>query len=101
MTTIGSRNFGEDAQGDLPKVHGAVFPGDIRPGDPVGAHVEVPNWPPGAPQRRALQVWRLSPLGIEVVPDPALHFEPGTRLQLKLRLGHQVSDLQGLVVTSK
>ncbi|WP_242344451.1 N-acyl amino acid synthase FeeM domain-containing protein [Anaeromyxobacter terrae] len=86
------------ALGPRDPVHGAVLPGDVRPGDPVFAQVRVAGAPgPGA----SGQVWRMSPLGVELVRSPALAaVSPGDALDLTLRVGGSVSSFTGLRVAA-
>jgi predicted GNAT family N-acyltransferase len=75
-------------------VHGAVLPADVRPGDPIAAQVSMPG---GSERQLPTRVWRISPLGVELVrprelPRPLL----GTPLDLSLRIGASVSDFRAL-----
>ncbi len=76
------------------RIHGVVHPADVRPGDPIAAQLRAP----GRPGRQlASRVWRISPLGVEVVRPRELPAPiPGTPLDLTLRIGPSVSDFRGL-----
>ncbi len=74
-------------------IHGAVQPAEVRPGDPVAAQVRVPGGSSQLPSR----VWRISPLGVELVrpselPRPLV----GTPLDVSLRIGASVSEFRAL-----
>jgi predicted GNAT family N-acyltransferase len=75
-------------------IHGPIHPADVRPGDPVSAHLR----PPGQPDRQVpSRVWRISPMGVELVRPlelPAILV--GTPLDITLRIGPSVSDFRAL-----
>jgi predicted GNAT family N-acyltransferase len=75
-------------------IHGAVQPADVRPGDPITAQVRLPGRPEWHLPSR---VWRLSPLGVELVrPRELPRLLVGTPLDLSLRIGASVSDFPAL-----
>ena len=75
-------------------IHDAVQPADVRPGDPIAAQVRVPG---AADRMLSTRVWRISPLGVELVqPRELSHLPVGTPLDLRLRIGTCVSDFQAL-----
>lgn len=83
--------------GHLENVHGPVIPADVRLGDPVLAHL----WVPGGPARGVpAQVWRISPLGVELLRPPELRLSPGTTVDLTVRIGRSASTFHSLSVTS-
>lgn len=76
------------------RIHGAVQPADVRPGDPVTAHLRWPGWPD---RQLPSRIWRISPLGVELVRPPDLpQILVGTPLDLTLRIGPSVSDFRAL-----
>ena len=80
-------------------VHGPMRPADVRPGDPIFARVR-----PAASRderEQTTQVWRISPLGVELLKPPAVTgLGPGETFDLKLRIGTQASEFCGLEVAS-
>lgn len=79
-------------------IHGAVVPADVRPGDPVAALVRAPGR-----SRRATpaQVWRVSPLGVELVRPAELGVAGvGEELELLLRIGRSTAAFPSLPVIS-
>ncbi len=80
-------------------VHGNVQPADVRPGDPVAARARLSS-ARGQPDVPA-QIWRLSPLGVEIVRPPALaSVESGARIDLSLRIGQDRATFTGLEIAS-
>jgi predicted GNAT family N-acyltransferase len=78
-------------------IHGAISPADVRPGDPVSAHVRVAS----RADELAAQVWRLSPLGVELVRSPALaSVAPGDVLDVTLRVGASTTTFAALRVAA-
>lgn len=78
-------------------VHGAIVPADVRPGDPVTALVRLP----GSRHARPTQVWRISPLGVELVrPAELAGVGVGTALDLNLHVGRSTAAFHSLLVTS-
>lgn len=75
-------------------IHGAVAPAAVRAGDPVVARVRAPG---GA--EVAVQVWRISPLAVEIVRTPALGaIAVGDALDLTLRVGASETTLRRVPV---
>jgi predicted GNAT family N-acyltransferase len=79
-------------------VHGAVIPADVRAGDPVSAELRLADR-----SHRVVpsQVWRISPLGVELIrpgelPDVCV----GTPLDLLLRVGQESTTFHSLPVVS-
>lgn len=80
------------------RIHGAVHPADVRPGDPVSAHLRVPGRPDWHLPSR---VWRISPMGVELVRPRGLpSILVGTPLDLTVRIGDSVSDFRALPLIS-
>jgi hypothetical protein len=80
-------------------VHGSIHPADVRPGDPVAARTR----PSVARDRRdvPVQVWRLSPLGVELVRPAALGaVQVGTRIDLAIQIGNDRTTFTGLEVAA-
>lgn len=80
-------------------VHGNVQPADVRPGDPIVARARLSS----ARDRDALpaQIWRISPLGVELVRAGALAAAgAGDRLDVMLQIGLDRARFSGLEVTA-
>ncbi|HET6410850.1 MAG TPA: GNAT family N-acyltransferase [Anaeromyxobacter sp.] len=78
------------------RIHGAVDPADVHPGDPVEVHLGVP----GRHDRPVpSRVSRISPLGVELVrPRELSGVRAGTAIDLTLRIGTSVSDFRSVPV---
>ncbi|MBX3706295.1 MAG: GNAT family N-acetyltransferase [Pseudomonadales bacterium] len=82
-------NFGE--------IHHQIRPADVRDFDRITARVRRRSAPNAAYQ--TFQVWRISPLGVELVcDDSALALVRSDRIDLELTVAGQVSHFEGLVV---
>ncbi len=82
---------------DRTTIHEMIVPAEVRPGDPIAARVGFA----GAREREDSQVWRISPLGVELVRPPALAgARPGTTIDLTLRLGDDVTRFSGLPISA-
>jgi predicted GNAT family N-acyltransferase len=79
-------------------IHGTVTPADVRPGDPISARVRTA----GAPDEgAAAPVWRISPLGVELVRTAPLGaVSTGDAVDVTLRVGTSVSSFSGLRVAA-
>lgn len=80
-------------------VHGHVHPADIRPGDPVAGRARLAS----GRERDGLpvQIWRLSPLGVELVRDgPLAQAKAGDRIDLVLTVGFDRARFTGLELAS-
>jgi predicted GNAT family N-acyltransferase len=95
----------DHAYGPLPArtpcstVHGSIQPADVRPGDPVSARARLAT----ARDRDALpvQVWRLSPLGVELVrAGPIAEAGAGDRIDVVLQIGHDRARFSALEVAA-
>src|SRR5689334_6234895 len=74
--------------------HGPISPADIRIGDPVTAECKVVENNLDFKAR----VWRLSPLGVEIIKPSDVTLARGTVIDLILKIGTQTTDHRGLVV---
>lgn len=77
-------------------IHGGIIPADIREGDQVFARLICQT--AQGPFSKEFRVWRMSPLGVELVLDGETHLPKGTTVDLELKVGPQKSLLCGLVV---
>ena len=79
-------------------IHGAVSPADVRPGDPITARVRVAS---GPTSEGPAAVWRISPLGVELVRTaPLATVSLGDAVDLTLRVGTSESSFTGLRVAA-
>ncbi len=79
-------------------VHGAVQPADVRPGDPIFARVRLSSGRDVA--EVPAQVWRISPLGVELVkPERLADLTSGTAVDLSLQIGNDLAHFRGLRIS--
>jgi len=86
------RDFSEQ---EFQELHDIIFPADIRVTDAVRALVR--KTASGQPFQD-VRVWRMSPLGVELLPDKVSQFAKGELLDLQLIVGNQSTNFEGLVV---
>lgn len=79
-----------------PDLHGSYYPADIYPGESVSANLR----PADQTDWTSARVWRVSPLGIEVVLPDGLDCVAGTTLDVELKLGKQVTRLKAVVAAN-
>src|SRR5512140_2721685 len=78
-------------------LHAEIVPAEVRSGDPIAARVGLS----GARDWAEAQVWRISPLGVELVRPLALAgASTGTAIDLTLRLGEDVARFTGLSISA-
>lgn len=86
----------DDYDLDFSDIHQSVVPADVRESDRVVARIRRRD--PAAPFRD-VRVWRLSPLGIELVCSEADEdLAKSAKIDLELTVGGQRTSFQGLVV---
>ncbi len=86
----------EDDGGEI-NIHGTIVPTDVRQGEPVRALVKSRD--PQIKFNKELRVWKLSPLGVELLIDGKDDILPkGMSIDLELTVGKQVLQFGGLVV---
>lgn len=83
-------------ESSISSIHGGIVPAEIRDGDPVFARLVSLAGDPAF--NREFRVWRMSPLGVELLVEDAHSVPKGTSLDLELKVGTQKSILCGLVV---
>lgn len=91
MSTV--RSFGDE---DTSPVHGPFTPADVREGEAITARVV--SLDPNVFLNSELRVWRMSPLGIELLTGKDDQLIKGMHISLELKMGYQKSTLSGLVV---
>jgi hypothetical protein len=76
-------------------LHGSYYPADIYPGESVSANLRMTAHDPS--HWTSARVWRVSPLGLEVIATEAANCVAGTTLDVELKLGQQVTSLKAVV----
>lgn len=83
---------------DFSAVHQKVQPADIRHTDRVMARVRMRS-DDASEDYHAVKVWRMSPLGVELVCDEQeIEWQKGSPIDLELTIGGQRMFFEGLVV---
>ena len=75
-----------------PDLHGSYYPADIYPGETVSANIRIAD--NEATEWASARVWRVSPLGLEVILPEAVARIAGTTLDVELKLGQQITRLK-------
>jgi predicted GNAT family N-acyltransferase len=78
------------------QIHQPIVPADIREGDGISVHVK--SLDPTFSLDQQLRVWRLSPLGVELIVEDGRDVPKGLMIDLQLRIGDHVTNLSGLTV---
>lgn len=91
-TRVKQRDFNDVTYKD---VHDTIFPADVRESDLIYAKIRERD---SGDEFMHVGVWKLSPLGIEILTPPGFDFSKGTQLDLKLQVGRQNTLFEGLVV---
>ena len=80
---------------DLSEIHLPISPADVRATDRVVARIRNRD---NQSTFRVIQVWKVSPLGIELVGSDHQEFRKGDKIDLELTIGGQRSYFEGLIV---
>jgi len=80
---------------DFSLIHEKVFPVDVRDHDRVVARVRRRG---SVGEFVTMRVWKLSPLGVELVNTEQFRLAKSDKIDLELIVGGQRSDFEGLVV---
>ena len=80
---------------DFSEIHEAVFPADVRAHDRIVARIRERD---SGNEYVEARVWRLSPLGVEIVCDTDKVLEKSSKIDLELTVGGQRTSFEGLVV---
>ena len=87
----------EDEQSPYQALHGPFIPAEVRKGEQISAAVKSRD--PRHPFSAEMQVWKMSPLGIELKVNSEKEMLPkGLPVDLKLTIGTQLISINGLVV---
>ena len=77
------------------EIHDIIFPADVRETDLISAKLRRRG---SRSEYMPYRVWKLSPLGIELLPREEDNFSKGEIVDLELTVGRQTSKFEGLVV---
>ena len=80
---------------DFSDIHESVFPADVRAQDRIVARIKKRE---DDSSFQAIKVWKVSPLGIELVDDPDQSYRRGDKVDLEIIIGGQRTYFEGLVV---
>ncbi|HMN67184.1 MAG TPA: GNAT family N-acyltransferase [Bdellovibrionales bacterium] len=81
---------------DQSTIHGTIRPADVREHDSITA--EVISVDPKIRFKKTMRVWRMSPLGVEILCNDADLLPKGLSVDIELKVGFQSTTLSGLVV---
>ncbi len=82
---------------EINEVHSGVFPAEVHSEDNILARIRKRSDEP--PKYEEIQVWKMSPLGIELVSTAKTqHFKKGDPVELEITLMGQRSHYIGLIV---
>ena len=85
----------EYSKGSYKQIHETIFPADVRKTDSVFAQLIFRD---SEDEPKPVQVWKLSPLGIEIVLPKNLHLTKGQKIDLQLQIARQNTTFRGLIV---
>lgn len=93
----------ERPRAEIDLIHSPFYPADVYAGERLYARVELPRQ---GNARLLLPVWRLSPLGVELLVTPEMReglkgVETGTPINLSIEIAKQFCEFRGLVVFSR
>ena len=94
------KNVSEIEANYFSEVHGSITPAEVRAGEPIRAILSSAI--NGSVLSKEVVVWRLSPLGIEVVlPHEFQDSYTGQTFDIDLSVGRTTSKLHGVIATTK
>lgn len=79
------------------EVHDIIFPADVRENDIVRVKFRLSGQ---NEEPQTVRLWKMSPLGVELLVPMPSRLDQGKLLDLELKIGKQVISLQGTVVES-
>ena len=82
---------------DFNEIHSGIRPADIRNTDRILARIR-PRGVDETGEFEAIQIWKLSPLGVELVQSSNRRFSKGDPVDLEITLAGQRAQFEGLVV---
>jgi len=81
---------------DFQALHEAIFPADVREGEGLKAKLKLLGTQES--QYQETRVWRISPVGVELILEKNHPYSKGEQVDLTLIVGGQRSRLQGSIV---
>ncbi len=78
------------------EIHSIITPADIREGDPIFCKITYID--DGRSQTSDFRVWRISPLGVEILDSKNTNLKKGEEIEIYLKIGTNVSILNGIIV---
>ncbi len=81
---------------DFKEIHDLIYPADVRPNDRVLARLRKRGH--ANPEYIPCRVWKLSPLGIELVYPQGGDFNKGEPIDVEVTVGGERSYFEGLIV---
>jgi hypothetical protein len=78
-------------------LHGTYYPADIYPGEAISATLRYGD-ASETPTVEIARVWRISPLGLEVIVEAESALIPGRMVDIDLKLGLSTTNLSGLAI---
>lgn len=80
---------------DFSEIHETVFPADVRAQERIVARIRkrVEN-----SSFESIRIWKISPLGIELVQSENSKFDRGDKVDLEITIGGQRTHFEGLIV---
>lgn len=82
--------------GQQSSIHGAAVPADVRDGEMISAKLTSNGG--SVSIQKSLKVWKMSPLGVELIDSGPDAIPKGMSVDLELQVGSHRSILNGLVV---
>src|SRR6185369_9925458 len=80
-----------------PDLHGTYYPTNVYPGESISARITIVDHGRLSPE--PVRIWRISPLGLELLVDPKeCRLAVGQLVDIDLRLGSSVTSLSGLAI---
>ena len=77
------------------ELHDIVFPADVRKTDQINARIRASGT---ETDYEPVRVWKLSPLGIEIINEPSFDHRKSDKVDLQLVVGNQTTTFEGLIV---
>jgi predicted GNAT family N-acyltransferase len=75
-------------------IHEIIFPADVRENDLISARVRKSD----GQDFHSYRVWKLSPLGLELLNSEEQQFDTGEVVEVELKVGRNNSRFEGLIV---
>jgi predicted GNAT family N-acyltransferase len=89
---VSQRDFQDE---NFKDIHDIIFPADVRATDLITARLRRRDYDT---EFQVVRVWKLSPLGVELIPGDETEYKKGEGVDLDLTVGGQTTHFEGLVV---